>query len=137
MWAGTPTWPETTTKRLLAHQFTATVLLAGVRRTTYDRRHADHALVPRGPLGVWPRPVAHPPLRGVPAEDPGELEPGDTSEEFLEVGCCGDALEVTLRATELEGGGAVGPDTDVEWRVHEACDVAGGWRVQSASGPTA
>jgi hypothetical protein len=67
----------------------------------------------------------------------GSVEPGDTSEEFLEVGCCGDALEVTLRVAELEGGGAVGPDTDVEWRVHEACDVAGGWRVQSASGPTA
>jgi len=66
----------------------------------------------------------------------GEVEEGDVREEFVGVGCCGSALDVPLRVEEVQGGSRVGPDTDLEYAVREACGVQGGWRVQSADGPT-
>ena len=61
--------------------------------------------------------------------------PGDTWEEFVGVGCCGSALDVPLRVEEVEGGETVGPDTEIVYTVRDACDIEGGWQVQSASGP--
>jgi hypothetical protein len=66
----------------------------------------------------------------------GEVEAGEEFEEFVDVGCCGSALDVPLRIEEVEGGARVGPDTAVEYTVREACGVQGGWQVQSAGGPT-
>ena len=66
----------------------------------------------------------------------GDVEAGDEREEFVGVGCCGSALDVPLRIEEVEGGNRVGPDTELEYTVREACGVQGGGRVQSADGPT-
>lgn len=63
-------------------------------------------------------------------------EPGDEHAEFLDVGCCGDSLDVVLRVERVEGGERVGEGTELVWTEHEACGVQGGWRVQSADGPT-
>lgn len=62
-------------------------------------------------------------------------EPGETWAEFVGVGCCGSALDVPLRVEEVEGGPALGEDTAFEFTVREACDLEGGWEVQSAAGP--
>ena len=62
-------------------------------------------------------------------------EPGDVWEEFLDVGCCGDSLDVPLRVERLEGGETVGDTTDVVYEEREACGLGGGWEVQSAAGP--
>lgn len=61
---------------------------------------------------------------------------GDVWPEFVGVGCCGSALDVPLRVEAVEGGHAVTDETTFEYGVREACDVQGGWRVQSADGPT-
>ena len=66
----------------------------------------------------------------------GAVDEGDVREEFVGVGCCGSTLDVPLRIEEVQGGSRVGPDTDLEYTVREACGVQGGWRVQSADGPT-
>jgi|GEM_PF-303196 hypothetical protein len=69
---------------------------------------------------------------------------GDVREEFLDVGCCGDSLDVPFRVERIDADGdaahpvdeaVVTRDTTVvyETRVGE---VEGGWRVQSANGPT-
>jgi hypothetical protein len=62
---------------------------------------------------------------------------GDAWEEFVGVGCCGNTLDVPLRVESVEGGDRVGDETEFEFDVREACDLQGGWRVQSADGPTA
>jgi len=62
---------------------------------------------------------------------------GDVWEEFVGVGCCGDTLDVPLRVESVDGGDRIGDDTAFEFAVREACDLQGGWRVQSADGPTA
>ena len=56
--------------------------------------------------------------------------------EFVDVGCCGNAHDVPLRIEAVIGGDEVGPGTEIEYTVREACGVQGGWRVQSADGPT-
>lgn len=66
----------------------------------------------------------------------GDVTVGDAREEFLDVGCCGDTLDVPLRIESVEGGQRVGPETAIEYVEREACGLAGGWRVQSAAGPT-
>jgi hypothetical protein len=63
-----------------------------------------------------------------------EVREGDEFEEFLDVGCCGNTLDVPLRVEAVEGGRVVGPDTDVEF-VARPGEVAGGWAVQSAGTP--
>lgn len=64
-----------------------------------------------------------------------EAEPGETWEEFVGVGCCGSALDVPLRVEDVQGGSKLTPETTFEFTVREACDIDGGWRVQSAAGP--
>lgn len=66
----------------------------------------------------------------------GTVAVGTTTEEFLDVGCCGDTLDVPLRVERIEGGTTVGDSTDIEFTHRETGAVAGGWRVQSASGPS-
>ncbi|WP_135366007.1 hypothetical protein [Halosimplex halophilum] len=66
----------------------------------------------------------------------GRVEAGETTEQFAGVGCCGDTLDVPLRVESVEGGDAVGESTAIEYEVRDACEVEGGWRVQSAGGPT-
>lgn len=59
---------------------------------------------------------------------------GDSWEEFLGVGCCGNTLDVTLRVESVEGGSEITPETSFEFVERAACGV-GGWEVQSAAGP--
>ena len=59
---------------------------------------------------------------------------GDEREEFVDVGCCGDSLDLTFRVERVEGGSRVGDDTEIDL-VERAGAVEGGWRVQSAAGP--
>ncbi|MBV0900381.1 hypothetical protein [Haloarcula salina] len=61
---------------------------------------------------------------------------GDVWTEFVGVGCCGDTLDFPLRVESVEGGERVTDDTAFAFSEREACGVAGGWRVQSAAGPT-
>lgn len=61
---------------------------------------------------------------------------GDVWEEFLDVGCCGDTLDVPLRVERVEGGDRMDVDTEITYEAREACDIDGGWHVQSAGGPT-
>lgn len=63
-------------------------------------------------------------------------EVGDVWEEFLDVGCCGNTLDVPLRVERVEGGDELGESTEIEYEEREACGIQGGWRVQSAGGPT-
>jgi len=60
---------------------------------------------------------------------------GATVDVFLDVGCCGDTLDVPLRVERIEGDGPVGADTTIEYAEREACGLAGGWLVQSRAGP--
>jgi hypothetical protein len=60
---------------------------------------------------------------------------GDDWTEFVGVGCCGDTLDVPLRVERVDGGAAVDEDTDVEFSVRDACDLDGGWLVQSEAAP--
>jgi hypothetical protein len=66
---------------------------------------------------------------------------GDVREEFVNVGCCGDSLDVPFRVERLEVDGdavdvaVVTGDTAVDYETRSG-DVAGGWRVQSAAGET-
>lgn len=66
----------------------------------------------------------------------GSVAAGDAWEEFVGVGCCGDTLDVPLRVEAVDGGSRVGPDTEIEYDVREACGVQGNWAVQSQGGPT-
>ncbi|MGQ3328325.1 MULTISPECIES: hypothetical protein [Halorubrum] len=66
---------------------------------------------------------------------------GDVREEFVDVGCCGDSLDVPFRVERIEADGdavdaaLVGDATAVDYETRPG-DVDGGWRVQSASGPS-
>ncbi|AGN02351.1 hypothetical protein L593_12040 [Salinarchaeum sp. Harcht-Bsk1] len=60
---------------------------------------------------------------------------GDEWSEFVGVGCCGDSLDVPLRVEAVEGGEAIDDETAVRFREREACGLAGGWSVQSETGP--
>lgn len=62
-------------------------------------------------------------------------EAGDVWEEFLDVGCCGNTLDVPLRVEHVEGGDEMGASTDIEYVEREACGIQGGWLVQSAGAP--
>lgn len=59
---------------------------------------------------------------------------GDELEEFVDIGCCGDSLDLTFRVEAVDDGTHVGDETVVEL-VERAGTVEGGWRVQSAAGP--
>ena len=60
---------------------------------------------------------------------------GDVWEEFVDVGCCGSALDVALRVERVDGGTRMGPDTEIVYEPREEESREGGWRVQSADGP--
>jgi hypothetical protein len=55
---------------------------------------------------------------------------GDEFEEFVDVGCCGDAMDVPFRVEAVEGGQTVGEATEIEYTTREAA-MEGGWLVQS------
>ena len=61
---------------------------------------------------------------------------GDEREEFVDVGCCGDSLDITFRVERLAGGTRVGSQTEIAFveRPDEG-DHEGGWLVQSAAAP--
>jgi hypothetical protein len=65
-----------------------------------------------------------------------DLSVGREFEEFADVGCCGDSLDIRFRIERVDGGDEMGPDTEIEFTTREA-DHEGGWRVQSAAGPNA
>jgi hypothetical protein len=88
-------------------------------------------------LSSWGRSILErPSFRAYLRKSLGSVAAGDVSEQFVGVGCCGDTLDVPLRIESVEGDGPVGPDTEIEYEVREACGIDGGWRVQSAGGPT-
>ena len=60
---------------------------------------------------------------------------GDEWTEFVGVGCCGDTLDVPLRVERVDGGTVVDADTEVAFEVRAACDLDGGWLVQSEAAP--
>ncbi|WP_435155109.1 hypothetical protein [Haladaptatus sp. DFWS20] len=75
------------------------------------------------------------PFRAYLRKTKDEVREGDVWEEFLDVGCCGDTLDVPLRVESVEGGDRMGADTEIVYEVREACGIQGGWLVQSADGP--
>ncbi|MFB6172246.1 MAG: hypothetical protein ABEJ23_06910 [Haloarculaceae archaeon] len=89
-------------------------------------------------LSAWGRrQVETPWFRAYLRKTLGEVRPGDVTEEFLDVGCCGSTLDVPLRVEHVAGGPRVDGATEIDYEVREACGVAGGWRVQSRAGPSA
>jgi hypothetical protein len=89
-------------------------------------------------LSAWGRSVVEgSPFRAYIPKAHDTARDGDVWAEFVGVGCCGDALDVPLRVERVEGGHRLTPETTIEFRERAGCDVEGGWRVQSADGPTA
>jgi hypothetical protein len=64
-----------------------------------------------------------------------ETTVGDTWAEFVGVGCCGNTLDVPLRVERVDGGARLDEETTIEYEVREACDIEGGWLVQSEAAP--
>lgn len=75
------------------------------------------------------------PFRAYLRKTKDEVREGDVWEEFLDVGCCGDTLDVPLRVESVDGGDRMGEDTEIVYETREACDIQGGWLVQSEDGP--
>ncbi|PSQ47660.1 hypothetical protein BRD19_08850 [Halobacteriales archaeon SW_7_65_23] len=89
-------------------------------------------------LSLWGRDIVEDtPFRAYLRKAHNNASAGDTWEEFVGVGCCGSALEVPLRVESVEGGPRLVEETAFEFVEREACDIAGGWEVQSAAGPEA
>lgn len=63
-----------------------------------------------------------------------DLTVGREFEEFADVGCCGDSLDIRFRIEAVEGGDEMGPETDITFTTRKASHE-GGWQVQSAAGP--
>ncbi|WP_123538062.1 hypothetical protein [Halosimplex salinum] len=88
-------------------------------------------------LSTWGRDILDgSPFRAYLTKTLGRVEAGVVREEFTGVGCCGDTLDVPLKIESVEGGDRVDESTEIEYTVREACGIEGGWRVQSAGGPT-
>lgn len=88
-------------------------------------------------LSAWGRrQIATPWFQAYLRKTLGRVRPGDEREEFLDVGCCGSTLDVPLRIERVDDGRDVGRETELEYVQRDACGLAGGWRVQSAAGPT-
>ncbi|MFB6253341.1 MAG: hypothetical protein ABEI06_01885 [Halobacteriaceae archaeon] len=66
----------------------------------------------------------------------GEIAEGDEWEVFLDVGCCGNTLDVPLRIESIDGTPVMGENTTIEYVEREACGIEGGWKVQSEGAPT-
>lgn len=60
----------------------------------------------------------------------GDAAVGDEFEEFVDVGCCGDAMDVPFRVEAIDGGDGAGPETDIEFVTRDV-EMVGGWLVQS------
>jgi len=79
--------------------------------------------------------------RGYFARVLGRVAVGDAREEFVDVGCCGDSLDVPFRVERIEADGdsveaAIVTDaTAIDYETRSG-DVDGGWLVQSAAGPS-
>ena len=87
-------------------------------------------------LSEWGRSrVEHDSFRAYLTKAHETAAPGDIWAEFVGVGCCGNSLDVPLRVEAVDGGEEIGSSTTFEFVVREACDIEGGWRVQSAGGP--
>jgi len=88
-------------------------------------------------LSAWGRDqVATPHFKAYLRKAHDTAHAGDTWAEFVGVGCCGNNLDVPLQVEQVDGGPRLTSETSIEYDVREACDVQGGWRVQSAGGPT-
>jgi hypothetical protein len=59
-----------------------------------------------------------------------EVDVGYEFEEFADVGCCGDTLDIPFRVESIEGPARVGPETEIEFTTRDA-EMEGGWLVQS------
>lgn len=57
---------------------------------------------------------------------------GAEFEEFVDVGCCGDSMDIPFRVESVDGD-EVGEGTDVVYTTREAT-MEGGWLVQSQAG---
>jgi len=89
-------------------------------------------------LSLWGRDIVEDtPFRAYLRKAHDSAATGDTWEEFVGVGCCGSALEVPLRVEAVDGGARLGEGTAFEFVERGACDIRGGWEVQSAAGPEA
>jgi hypothetical protein len=101
-------------------------------------RHATRVVVSYpDALSKWGRDqVETPRYKGFLRRVVDDLSVGREFEEFVDVGCCGDSLDIRFRIESVEGGDDMGPDTEIEFTTREA-DHEGGWRVQSAAGPNA
>jgi len=87
-------------------------------------------------LSDWGRmQVERAPFRAFLRKTRERARPGDDWTEFVGVGCCGSALDVPLRVERVDGGTVVAEDTAFAFEVREACDLAGGWLVQSEAAP--
>lgn len=70
----------------------------------------------------------------------GAVSVGSVHEEFVDVGCCGDSLDVPFRVERVEVAGesveraVVTDETGIDYETRPG-DVEGGWCVQSAAGP--
>ena len=60
----------------------------------------------------------------------GDVEVGYEFEEFADVGCCGDTLDIPFRVESVDGPATVGPETTIEFTTRDA-EMEGGWLVQS------
>ena len=87
-------------------------------------------------LSTWGRDIVEDrPFRAYLRKAHDEVASGDQWEEFVGVGCCGNALDVPLRVENVEGGTTITDETAFEFVEREACDLDGGWHVQSKAGP--
>ena len=64
-----------------------------------------------------------------------EIEEGEKWDEFVDTGCCGDALDVPFRVETIDGPATIGPETTIEYTEREETTGKGGWLVQSAASP--
>ncbi len=88
-------------------------------------------------LSSWGRfQVEKPSFRAFLRKTRDSVREGDTWDEFVGVGCCGNTLDVPLRVETVEGGDRLSEDTEIEYSVRESCDLQGSWRVQSRGGPS-
>lgn len=60
---------------------------------------------------------------------------GEILDAFLDVGCCGNTLDVPLRLERIDGDDPPGEEGAIEYEERAACGLAGGWLVQSRAGP--
>jgi hypothetical protein len=87
-------------------------------------------------LSTWGRDIVeNRPFRAYLRKAHDTAAPGERWPEFVGVGCCGSALDVPLRVERVEGGTELTGDTAFAFTVREACDLDGGWQVQSEAGP--